>query len=291
MLWIPLAIATALAVATQDAWVKKHFSRLTSYEMAVIPMFFSLPMFAATLVFVAIPPLDSIFLIAFLISLPLNAVCFTLYMRAIQISPLSLTLPYLAFTPVFAILPGYMFLGELPNIWGGAGVLLTVLGSFVLNLDPRETGSGFKSAQMTREPGSILMLLVAFLFGFAVVIGKVAIVHSSVMFFTVLFFAALNLSMVLFLWLLGKVSLQTFTGNPLKGLIAGILLYLHAVLHGWAVSLTQVVYMISVKRLSILIGVFFGGLFFKEENIPVRAAGTLLMLAGAVIVMVIGYAG
>ena len=291
MLWIPLAIATAVVVATQDAWVKKHFSHLSSYEMAVIPMLFSLPLFTATLGLVTIPPLDKIFLITFLVSLPLNAVCFTLYMRAIQISPLSLTLPYLAFTPVFAIIPSYLFLGELPNLWGGAGVLLTVLGSFVLNLDLRENGAGLKSAHLTREPGSILMLIVAFLFGFAVVIGKVAIVHSSVMFFTVLFFAALNASMVLVLWLLGKVKLQTFTEKPLKGLLAGILLYFHAVLHGWAVSLTQVVYMISVKRLSILIGVLFGGLFFKEENIPIRAAGTLLMLAGAVIVMIIGYAG
>jgi len=291
MLWILLAILTAFVVATQDAWVKKHFSQLSSYEMAVIPMFFSLPLFVATLCLVEIPQLDNTFLICFLISLPLNAVCFTLYMRAIQISPLSLTLPYLAFTPIFAIIPGYMFLGELPNLWGGAGILLTVLGSFVLNLDTRKAMVGLGSAHFTREPGSILMLIVAFLFGFAVVIGKVAIVHSSVMFFTMLFFAALNLSMVLVLWLLGKVKLRTFTGKPLKGLTAGILLYLHAVLHGWAVSLTKVVYMIFVKRLSILIGVFFGGLFFKEENIPIRAAGTLLMLAGAVIVMVIGYSG
>jgi len=254
-------------------------------------MFFSLPLFTATLSLVEIPPLDKIFLFCFLVSLPLNAICFTLYMRAIQIAPLSLTLPYLAFTPIFAMIPGYMFLGELPNMWGGAGILLTVLGSFVLNLDPREARAGLGSAHLIREPGSILMLIVAFLFGFAVVIGKVAIVHSSVMFFTVLFFTALNISMVMVLWLLGKVNLQTFTVNPVKGLVAGLLLYFHAVLHGWAVSLTKVVYMISVKRLSILIGVFFGGLFFKEENIPIRAAGALLMLAGAVIIMIIGYAG
>jgi len=289
MLWIFIAIITALVVATQDAWIKKHFSHLSSYEMAVIPMFFSFPMFAVTLVFVKIPPVDMVFLACFLLSLPLNGICFTLYMRAIQSSPLSLTLPYLAFTPVFTIVPGYMFLGELPNVWGGAGILLTVIGSFVLNLDPQAAHAGLRSAHLTREPGSILMLLVAFLFGFAVVIGKVAILHSSVMFFTVLFFAALNLSMVLVLWMTGKLDLRTFSEKPAKGVVAGVLLFLHAVFHGWAVSLTQVVYMISVKRLSILIGVLFGGLFFEEKNIPIRAAGTLLMLAGAVLIMIIGY--
>ena len=289
MLWIFLAIATALVVATQDAWIKKHFSHLSAYEMAVTPMFFSFPMFAVTLLFVKIPPVDKVFLTCFLVSLPLNGICFILYMRAIQLSPLSLTLPYLAFTPVFTIIPGYMFLGELPNLWGGSGILLTVLGSFVLNLDPQATHAGLRSAHLTREPGSILMLIVAFLFGFAVVIGKVAIVHSSVMFFTVLFFAALNLSMVLVLWMTGRVNLRTFSEKPAKGVAAGVLLFLHAVFHGWAVSLTKVVYMISVKRLSILIGVLFGGVFFKEEDIPIRAAGTLLMLAGAVIIIIIGY--
>jgi drug/metabolite transporter (DMT)-like permease len=210
-------------------------------------------------------------------------------MRAIQISPLSLTLPYLAFTPIFAIIPGYLFLRELPNAWGGAGILLTVLGSFVLNLNPHEANAGIRSAHITREPGSLLMLFVAFLFGFAVVLGKVAIVHSSVMFFTVLFFAVLNFSMVLFLWIAGMVNLKTFFEKPAKGLTAGVLLFLHAVFHGWAVSLTKVVYMISVKRLSILIGVLLGGVFFEEKNIPIRTAGTLLMLAGAVIIMIIGY--
>lgn len=289
MLWIFLAILTAIVVASQDTWIKKHFSHLSSYEMAVIPMFFSFPLFAVTLYFVEIPPVDMVFLACFIMSLPLNGICFTLYMRAIQVSPLSLTLPYLAFTPVFAIIPGYMFLGELPNVRGGAGILLTVLGSFVLNLDPQATHAGLRSAHLTREPGSVMMLIVAFLFGFAVVIGKVAIVHSSVMFFTVLFFAVLNLSMVLVLWMTGKVNLRTFSENPAKGAAAGGLLFLHAVLHGWAVSLTKVVYMISVKRLSILIGVLFVGVFFKEKNIPIRAAGTLLMLAGAVIIMIIGY--
>ena len=289
MLWIFLAIITALVVAAQDTWVKKQFAHLSSYEMAVIPMFFSFPMFAVTLIFVRFPPLDSIFLACFLVSIPLNAVSFTLYMRAIQISPLSLTLPYLAFTPIFAVIPGYLFLRELPNLWGGAGILLTVIGSYVLNLNPRDAITGIRPVRVTREPGSILMLIVAFLFGFAVVIGKVAIVHSSVMFFTVLFFVALNLLMVLGLWLTGRVNLKTFVEKPAKGLAAGVLFFLHAVFHGWAVSLTKVVYMISVKRLSILIGVFFGGVFFNEKNIPIRAAGTLLMLAGAVIIMIIGY--
>ena len=54
MLWILLAIITAFVVAIQDAWIKQHFSQLSSYEMAVVPMFFSFPMFAISLFFVQV---------------------------------------------------------------------------------------------------------------------------------------------------------------------------------------------------------------------------------------------
>jgi hypothetical protein len=38
MLWLILSLLTALAVATQDAWVKKHFSHLSAYDMLAFPL-------------------------------------------------------------------------------------------------------------------------------------------------------------------------------------------------------------------------------------------------------------
>ena len=97
MIWLILSLLTALAVASQDAWVKKHFSHLTAYDMLAFPSLFSLPLFIVSLLFVTVPPLDEIFYWSFLISLPINFVSFLIYMKAIRVSPLSLTLPYLAF--------------------------------------------------------------------------------------------------------------------------------------------------------------------------------------------------
>ena len=47
-------------------------------------------------------------------------------------------------------------------------------------------------------------------------------------------------------------------------------------------------YMISVKRLSALIGIIYGRLFFKEKHIAMRLVGAGLMLAGAVLITVWG---
>ena len=288
MFWIILSLLTAVTVATQDTWVKKYFSHLSSYDMMAYPALYSLPMFMAGLWLAPRPVLDAVYWWCLLISLPLNAVSFLLYMQAIKISPLSLTVPYLAFTPMFMIITGAVVLSEISNRWGIIGILTTCVGGYVLNLEPARPNFRDPLMAVFREKGSWMMLIVAFLFSFAAVVGKQGILHSSPLYFTLTFFVAFNLTILLFLLVLSKISLQTYTAQPGKGLVAGILLFLQAVCHGYAISLTQAAYMISIKRLSILFDVIFGAVVFKEHNIGFRLAGAALMLIGAVLIIIKG---
>ena len=288
MIWLILSLLTALAVASQDAWVKKHFSRLTAYDMLAFPFLFSLPLYIVTLPFVPVPPLDDVFYWNFLISLPINFISFFIYMKAIRVSRLSLTLPYLAFTPAFMIFTGYLFLNEMPNLWGLAGIVITCAGGYVLNLESgkRAVFEPFKA--VFNETGSWLMLIVALIFSFGAVIGKKAIIHSSPLFFTMTFFAVLSFLTVLGLLILGRIRLGTFRDDWFKGVVAGGLFFIHCLAHGFAISMVKAGYMISIKRFSVLIGMVYGGMFFKEKYIAVRFAGAGLMVAGAVLISVWG---
>jgi drug/metabolite transporter (DMT)-like permease len=288
MLWLILSLLTALAVASQDAWVKKHFSHLTAYDMLAFPFLFSLPLFAITIPFISVPPLDDTFYWCFVVSLPLNFIPFFLYMKAIQESPLSLTLPYLAFTPAFMIFTGYGFLGEIPNLWGLAGIVVTCIGGYVLNLESGRHSFWAPIKAVFKETGSWLMLIVALMFSFSAVIGKKGILHSSPLFFTMTFFAALSFLTLVALLALGKIHLKTFRDDWAKGLVAGALFFVHALSHGFAISMVKAGYMISVKRLSALIGIIYGRLFFKEKYIAVRFVGACLMVAGAVLITLWG---
>ena len=288
MLWLLLSLLTALAVASQDAWVKKHFSHLTAYDMLAFPFVFSLPLFVLTVPFIPVPPLDETFYWSFLISLPLNFIPFFIYMKAIRTSPLSLTLPYLAFTPGFMIFTGYVFLDELPNLWGMAGIIVTCIGGYVLNLKSGVPSVFAPIKAVFKETGSWLMLIVAFVFSFSAVIGKNGILHSSPLFFTITFFAVLSFLTLLVLLALGKIRLKTYRDDWTKGMVAGVLFFIHALSHGLAISMVNASYMISVKRLSALIGIIYGGLFFKEKYIAVRFVGACLMVAGAVLITIWG---
>jgi len=288
MVWFILSLITALAVASQDAWIKKFFSRRHVYEMSSYPLVYSTPLFAITLPFIPVPPLDEVFLWSFLVGLPINAFAFVLYMKAIQISPLSLTIPYLSFTPVFMIFTGYLFLDEIPDMWGAVGVITVCAGSYILNFNLEKWSPLAPLTAIFRETGSWIMLLVSFLFSFSAVLGKLSINHSSALFFSISFFLAFNLFILIVLFLFRHIRLKTFKTDRLKGLIAGLLFYLHVLFHGLAISISKAVYMISVKRMSVLFSIIYGGLFFHEKNILIRFVGALFMFTGTVIILLKG---
>lgn len=288
MLWLLISLLAALAASSQEAWVKKFFSHLSPYEMAVYPLIYSLPLFAITLPFIPVPRLDTTFFWYFLAGIPLNSVAFVLHMKAIKISPLSLTVPYLAFTPAFMIFTGYVFLDEMPNTWGILGIMITCMGGYVLNMVPGKWSPLMPLKAVFNETGAWMMLIVAFLYSFAAAIGKKCILHSSPMFYTVSFFAVFNAFLVIFLWQIRKIRMSAFMENPAGGLITGGLMFVHALLHGWAVSLTKAAYMIAVKRTSIVFGVIWGKLLFGEQNMAFRIGGALLMLVGTIFITLLG---
>lgn len=288
MLWITLSLLTAFATASQDAWLKRYFSHLSTAEMTAYPFLYSAPLFAVVLPFVPVPPLDTVFFWSFFVCIPLHIAPFFLHMKAIRTSPLSLTLPYLAFTPAFLLLVGFVVLQEVPNFWGGAGVLITCAGGYILNLDRGARSLLAPIRAVFREKGSWLMLIVAFLYSVSGAVAKKAILHSSPLFFTVSFFCMLGIVLTLVMVAIGGARWRRLRKNPGKGLAAGALLFAHAVLHGFAVSLANVAYMISVKRLSVLFGLAYGWLVFKEKDIQVRLAGTVLMVSGAALITLWG---
>jgi drug/metabolite transporter (DMT)-like permease len=288
MLWFILSILTAVAVASHDAWVKRFFSHLSVYEMSAYPLVYSFPVFAVALLFIPLPVLDRVFYWSFLASLPLNGVAIMMYIAAIRTSPLSLTLPYLAFTPTFIIATGYLFLDEMPNLWGVFGILITCIGSYVLNIEAGRKSIWDPIKAVFKEKGSWMMLVVAFIFSFGAVIGKMAIIHSSVLFFQISFFACFDLFMLALMRLFRKIRIATFRRAPFQGIVAGGLLCAHVFFHGFAISLTKAAYMISVKRLSIVFGMIYGRLIFKESYILLRLLGAVLMISGAVIITLKG---
>jgi drug/metabolite transporter (DMT)-like permease len=287
-LWVLFAFISAFSLATSDAFTKKALVLHNEYLIAWLRLLLSLPVLFISLLFIPMPSLDRDFYIAFFIAVPLEIAAILFYIKALKISPLSLTLPFLSLTPIFLIIVPYIILGEKVSFLGAIGVLFIAAGGYAINLKEFRKGIFEPFIAIKREKGSIFMIAVAFIYSFTSSLGKMAIEHSSPIFFG----AAYTIVLVVLLTPIAlykgrdEVKLIFRNGALRSSVMPGTLQSVMIITHMLAMSLTNVAYMISVKRLSLLIGVFYGYMFFKEKGIRERLLGTALMLTGFVLIVI-----
>ncbi len=285
MNWFPIALATALFASLSDAFTKAYLRPLGTVQMAIgrviAPILFLMPL----LFFQTWPQLDGTFWKTLAVLLPLETTALLLYMEALKVSPLSLTVPFLAFTPAFMIMTGYLILGEKLSLSGIIGIFLIVVGSYSLHLGRISQGIFAPLKAIWTEKGSVLMLLVAFIYAVTSVLGKLAIQHSKPMFFACFYFVVHGLFTTFVLTAIFREAPLRVVKNCPKGVFwVGLAQSLMVISHMWAISLAPAAYMIAVKRLSVLFGVLIGCLFFKEEGLASRLFGASLMVGGVFLI-------
>jgi drug/metabolite transporter (DMT)-like permease len=285
--WVLLSLFSAFTLATSDALTKKALIRSNEYLVAWFRLLFSLPLLIIIWFFIPQPELDIVFYKAFLLALPLEIVAIVLYIKALRVSPLSLTLPFLSLTPLFLIIVSYLILGERVSLQGGLGIGFITAGSYTLNIHKLRKGIFEPFKTIVKEKGSVLMICVALIYSVTSSLGKMAIEHSSPLFFGVTYFLAIVAIFAPISLLIGRTELKIFiTEKHFKSLfIPGLFYSLMIVSHMIAISLTKVAYMISVKRTSLLIGVAYGYFLFKEKKIGERFLGAILMFIGFVLIV------
>lgn len=285
--WVILSLASAFFLATSDALAKKAVQDENEYLVAWFRLLFTLPVLVITILFIPWPSLDRDFYTAFIIALPVELITIVLYMKALKLSPLGMTLPFLALTPVFLISVSYLLLGEEVSLAGAGGILLIAAGGYILNIHTLGKGLWEPVRSIVREKGALLMIGVAFLYSITSSLGKIAITHSSPLFFGASYFIALNVAFLPVALAKGRGSAKEFirAGKYKRLFYPGVFYALMVVTHMEAMSMTKVAYMISVKRTSLLMGVIYGYFLFQEKHIKGRVVGALLMFAGFVLVV------
>jgi drug/metabolite transporter (DMT)-like permease len=279
--WVYLSLLCAFALATSDALTKRVLAEGNEYLVAWFRLLFAIPPLLILLLFIRVPAVDVVFYKAFILSLPLEIVALILYIKALRVSPLSLTLPFLSLTPVFLIFFSYLILGEKVSPRGGIGILFLVSGGYILNLHEMRNSILSPFRAIGREKGSVLMIIVAFIYGITSSLGKMAIEHSSPLFFGGTYFIVLTVLFGPIAFVADRDKKHFVTRKQYRRLFfPGLFYSMMIVTHVLALGLTNVAYMISVKRTSLIIGVIYGYFLFREKNIRERLAGAVLMFTG-----------
>lgn len=285
--WILWALLSAFMTASNDAVTKWVLVNHNEYLIAWLRLLWALPFLLASFIFIKIPDIDSIFFLAFFSALPLEVTATVIYVKALKLSPLSVTVPFLSLTPVFLTVIPYLIIGETISLAGLVGVLMIASGGYTLNIQEISKGYLAPFTAIWKERGSLYMVAVALIYSVTATLGKLAIQHSSPLFFGVAYYSALAFAMTPLALFKNrdKYGVWPRDGAIRASILPGFCQALGIFAHMIAISLTQVAYMISVKRLSLLIGVLFGYMFFKETNIRERFVGTFLMIIGFVLIV------
>jgi len=284
MHWLPLALICAFSLATADAVTKRWLHGLAARDLAVIR--FGLAGLVCIPLLILNPPHwpEPAFWGWILWLVPLELLALVLYLQAIRDHPLSLTLPYLAFTPVFVTLTGWAVLGEKVDTAGLAGILLVVSGSWLLHFtDWSRAGLLAAWAAPWRHPGSRMMLAVAFIYSLTSVGGKGAMAYMPPEQFGPLYLSMIGVG-TLMLFRGWERAPRVMRERPWPALAAAVLMAIMIVTHFLALQQVETAYMIAVKRTSLVFGILYGAWWFSEPRMRPKLAAGATMLTGVAMI-------
>ena len=298
-LGVLLAFSCALVWVTADGLRKHITSQFDAVELGVCLHGLQVPFLAVLLTVPWVLPNSEWSATAFSLefqsgywlpaipTLLCNAVANVLFLRALQLSDLSLSIPYLSLTPVFAMLTGWLVVGEVPTTLGLTGVMIIGFGALVLNPGKSSTGRFQPIQTLLDEKGSLAMLGVAALWSLAVAFDKAAVHQSSPLAHAMTL--AVSGTIILEMWRRRTPS-RAFIARIRNGwrlvavtaaiITAGMLLQLAAYAY------IEVAYVEAIKRSMGLVGsVAVGWLFFRERHLSQRLLGVSVMAVGVCFIL------
>lgn len=311
MSWPLLAVGAALFYGLQGAWTKRLTSRVPAVVAAWAIFAFAFPLLGGYLALQGLPTIQPVFWPAMLTTCSIGLISFYLYASAIERGELGLTVPLLALTPILLVPVEWVLLGDVPRLRGLGGILLVVVGVYLLNLRDLRAGLLAPLAAPFRDPGARRMLAVAALWSVSAVADKIAVTSSSTAFYGATQTAVLGIGFLpLIAWMRGRTSAagrgaseRRDAGHDAGGredrpecgvrslvrhgpalAVQGMLYAAMFIVQMEALQLTLAAHVITIKRSGALVTVLLGGLFFGERDLWPRLVGTAVTVLGVLLV-------
>jgi len=282
MLWVILSVLSGLWDAVMFSLMKK-LSNADNTLVVWVQFAFALPFLILILIFNYPNHIDSHVYFVAVVNALLYVGSTFLFLKALNISEMSVSLPMLSFTPLFLVIISYFTLKELPSFIGFMGILMIVVGAYIINL---RQGKGifepFKS--IFKIKGSFYILIVAFVWSLTSILFKKGILMSSPVYFVTLVYFIVAVGMIPFLLIGIKDKMKDMKSNFRHLFYFGIVSGLMNLTASFAMLYAIVSYVISLKRTSLIFSILIGYFYFNEKNIKNALIGTLIMIIGGVLI-------
>ncbi len=287
-MWAVYALLSAFFIATTDPIAKSILKGNVDECLVGWWMILLSTPFLAILYFSHPAPLNAALIKTILVVLPFEIAGAILYYKALKATDISLSVPFLALTPVFVLPISFLILGERMGTAGTLGVILIAAGAYSLNLKEARYGFVRPIRAIFINKGSFYMVLVALIFSVTAVISKKAMLHATPEAIPFIYNLSISLAMVPFVFYRLKkhprdaqYDLRTVSSYIVLGLLSA----LSSIFYFKSVSMANVACAISIKRLSLIMSVGYGWLIFRERDIQIRLFSTVCMFLGVVLIL------
>ena len=290
--WFFLAFISALFSAAAAITEKKTLFSINALEfsfiVSVVTLLFSIPFFFV----IRIESISFLSLAILFSKTILSAGAFLCVMLSIKNLEISEALPLLALSPGLVAVAGVIFINDYLTCIEWLGIVLMVIGAYILEL---RKGRGnifepFKALFNFSKYSYVFIALV--LFTVTSLLDRVLLKDYNLppyefMAFQQLFYALIFTVIVL----ANRRNINLSINKTNKNIFFLIVLVsIFTVVYRYtqieATKLAPVALVLSVKRLSVLMAVIFGGKLFVEENLLRRIIAVIIILAGATILMI-----
>lgn len=165
-MWFYFAIAFAVLSSCSVLVAKKVMREVDQYTYLLLVSIFTAPyLLIFSLIFFDLPKLDSSFWLATITGTIISVVASIFVYRAIKESELSLVNPISAFNPIFTTIIAFFFLGEILQPKDILGVVIVVIGTYILQLSKSQNGFFEPLKGLINHKGVQLAFIGFFLWG------------------------------------------------------------------------------------------------------------------------------
>ncbi|MBD3316296.1 MAG: EamA family transporter [Chitinivibrionales bacterium] len=291
MTWVLLSLASAVFVAARYLYIKRFCRGVGSgavvFVTRAVGSLVLLPPTLGKSIYIGSP---AVFWPILLLTAVLTMAATIATMRIVQRDPLSGSIPYLSFIPIFMVPWTLLFFKEMPSTPAFAGVVLTCAGAYLLNIRAGMSfWEPFRIIAAHRVPR--YMLPVAVVLGLTTACDRIAIASSTALSYTFLWTAVSALLTGI------TVAKHNGTGTLISSLknphvvaqaviwAGGFYGQMAAVQAALPID-SGVTYVKTLTMTSILFTVIGGGALLKERG-PLRGIlASALMVGGAILVVV-----
>ena len=284
MNWIVFALLAAFFSAVVNITNKKTLINQSPIVLLWWASCFALPILITSLFITGIPTINQFFWPLILVVALVGVLIELIFLKGVQLSPISLVMPFTAFTPLVVTVSSFLLLHETPNPLGIVGIILIVLGAYLITIQkPIKISDPFR--QVFKERGILLIIASSVLWGITIPLGKLATQYSSANFFSVIYMSLFLVYLFPIYLKIDQNKLTNFRLNYKAFSLIGVASAFVIFFTWQAISQGLASYANSIISTRILLIVLAGGYFLKEGSLKQRLLASSLMVLGVILII------